>query len=109
MAIHVQLAEAALRNRLGLGVVAALVAAGIGLLSVGPSFSAVAAFFWPLLLSTGFLLVAVAVILRISPPPPSDQGPSGEDLIDYVSGRGGAQIGYGDADDDGGEQRRENS
>lgn len=109
MAIHVQLAEAALRNPLGLGAVAAFIAAGIALLSVGPSFSAVATFFWPLLLSTGFLLIAVAVILRISPPPPSDQGPSGEDLIDYVSGRSGSQIGYGDAGGDGGEQRRENS
>lgn len=86
MAIQDKLVEAALQYRLQLAVVAAVVAAAVALVSVGPSFSGVAEFFWPLFVSTGFLLVAVAVIYRISPPP-GEEGTSGEELIDYVAGR----------------------
>ncbi|EHA8591225.1 hypothetical protein COCNU_scaffold037651G000010 [Cocos nucifera] len=67
---------------------AALAAAVFLLLSVGPSFTTVVSFFWPLLLSTGFLLAAVAVLLRISPPPEATAGErTGEELIHYVAGR----------------------
>nr|ACG38894.1 hypothetical protein [Zea mays] len=49
------------------------------------SISAVS-FFWPLLVSTGLFLVAVAVLLRISPPPAGDDDESGKELIDFVAG-----------------------
>ncbi|URD96534.1 hypothetical protein MUK42_34504 [Musa troglodytarum] len=84
MAIQEKLMQAVVEHRAQLALVAALAAAVVSLLSVGPSFSAVAGFFWPLLVSTAFLLVAVAVLLRISPPPGET---SGEELIDYVAGR----------------------
>ncbi|RRT66133.1 hypothetical protein B296_00020378 [Ensete ventricosum] len=84
MAIQEKMMQAAVEYRLHLALAAALVAALFSLLSLGPSFSAVAGFFWPLLVSTGFLLVAVAVLLRISPPPGET---SGEELINYVAGR----------------------
>ncbi|XP_039140176.1 uncharacterized protein LOC120277406 [Dioscorea cayenensis subsp. rotundata] len=68
-------------------IIAAISAVALfSLLRHGPSFSTVLSFFWPLLLSTGFFLAAVALLLRISPPPSDDAVPSpGEDLIDYVS------------------------
>lgn len=57
---------------------------------VGPSVSSVVGFFWPLLVSTAFFLASVAVLLRISPPPPSspEDGAElpGEELMDYVAG-----------------------
>ncbi|RWW10547.1 hypothetical protein GW17_00025908 [Ensete ventricosum] len=84
MAIQEKLMQAVVEHRAQLALAAALAAAVVSLLSVGPSFSAVAGFFWPLLVSTAFLLVAVAVLLRISPPPGET---SGEELIDYVAGR----------------------
>lgn len=84
MAIQEKLIQAVVEHRAQLALTAALAAAVVSLLSVGPSFSAVAGFFWPLLVSTGFLLVAVAVLLRISPPPGET---SGEELINYVAGR----------------------
>ncbi|CAL9758613.1 unnamed protein product [Musa acuminata subsp. burmannicoides] len=84
MAIQEKLMQAVVEHRAQLALTAALAAAVVSLLSVGPSFSAVAGFFWPLLVSTAFLLVAVAVLLRISPPPGET---SGEELIDYVAGR----------------------
>lgn len=51
--------------------------------SLSLSLSSLLSFFWPLLLSTAFLLTAVAV-LRISPPPSVDIA-AGEDIIEYVT------------------------
>ncbi|RWW19560.1 hypothetical protein GW17_00016374 [Ensete ventricosum] len=107
MAIQEKLMQAAVEYRFHLALAAALVAALFSLLSLGPSFSAVAGFFWPLLVSTGFLLVAVAVLLRISPPPGET---SGEELINYVAGRpedGQLARDYDEAADGVTDQRRE--
>ena len=66
--------------------VAFVAAAAISISAVGPSLSAVVSFFWPLLLSTAFFLVAVSVLLWISPPPADDADESGKELIDFVAG-----------------------
>ena len=63
-----------------------MAAAAISISAVGPSLSAVVSFFWPLLLSTAFFLVAVSVLLWISPPPAGDADESGKELIDFVAG-----------------------
>ncbi|KAH0459367.1 hypothetical protein IEQ34_012181 [Dendrobium chrysotoxum] len=62
---------------------------------LGPTFSSLVGFFWPLLLSTTFLLAAVAVILRISPPPHTDAAAlrAGDDIIDFVAGTPYEQLG----------------
>ncbi|CAO2182817.1 unnamed protein product [Urochloa humidicola] len=65
--------------------VAFVAAAAVSISVVGPRLSAVVSFFWPLLVSTGFLLVAITVLLRISPPP-SGADESGKELIDFVAG-----------------------
>ena len=58
------------------------------LLWLGPSFSTVISFFWPLLVSTAFFLAAVALLCRISPPPSDTAGDlPGEELMDYVAGQ----------------------
>ncbi|XP_008811631.1 uncharacterized protein LOC103722742 [Phoenix dactylifera] len=88
MAIQERLLGLAMEFRFHLLAAAALAAAVFSLLSVGPSFATVVSFFWPLLLSTGFLLAAVAVLLRISPPPEEAAAErTGEELIHYVAGR----------------------
>ncbi len=74
-------------HRLQAAAVVALVAATVVSISaIGPRLGAVVSFFWPLLVSTGFFLVAVAVLLRISPPPSSTIDESGKELIDFVAG-----------------------
>ncbi|KAG6483842.1 hypothetical protein ZIOFF_060542 [Zingiber officinale] len=84
MAIKETMVGAVLACRLHLAVAAALAAAAFSLASAGPSFAAVAGFFWPLLVSTGALLVIVAVLLRISPLPGEASGEGG--LADFVAG-----------------------
>lgn len=81
-----QLGELMWEHRVQAAVAVAFVAAAaVSISTVGPSLSAVVSFFWPLLLSTGFFLVAVAVLLKISPPPAGDDE-SGKELIDFVAG-----------------------
>jgi hypothetical protein len=65
--------------------VAFVAAAAVSISAVGPRLGAVVSFIWPLLVSTGFLLVAVTVLLRISPPP-AGADESGKELIDFVAG-----------------------
>ena len=65
--------------------VALLAAAVVSISAIGPRLSAVVSFFWPLLVSTAFFLVAMTVLLRISPPP-GGADDSGKDLIDFVAG-----------------------
>ena len=65
--------------------VAFLAVAVVSVSAVGPRLGAVVSFFWPLLVSTGFFLVAITVLLRISPPPAGGDE-SGKDLIDFVAG-----------------------
>ncbi|KAK8969579.1 hypothetical protein KSP40_PGU020895 [Platanthera guangdongensis] len=83
----------AIRERLlalKLHIAVSVIAAGVFsvFLHSGPSLSALLSFFWPLLLSTAVFLLAVSVLLRISPPQQPDAAgcPAGEDLIDYVAG-----------------------
>ncbi|XP_074571998.1 uncharacterized protein LOC141828464 [Curcuma longa] len=85
MAIKETMVGAVSAFRLHLAVAAALAAAAFSLASAGPSFAAVAGFFWPLLVSTGVLLVVVAVLLRISPLPGEASGEGGG-LADFVTG-----------------------
>ncbi|XP_072957298.1 uncharacterized protein [Typha angustifolia] len=88
MAIQDRLTALAVEFRFHLAAAAVVAAAFFSLLSVGPSFATVVSFFGPLLISTGFVLAAVAVLLRISPPPGDSSGDTtGEELIDYVAGR----------------------
>ncbi|KAM3351554.1 hypothetical protein ACQJBY_023491 [Aegilops geniculata] len=65
--------------------VAFLAVAVVSISAVGPRLGAVVSFFWPLLVSTGFFLVAITVLLRISPPP-SGAEESGKEIIDFVAG-----------------------
>jgi hypothetical protein len=65
--------------------VALLAAAVVSVSAIGPRLSAVVSFFWPLLVSTAFFLVAMTVLLRISPPP-AGADDSGKDLVDFVAG-----------------------
>ncbi|KAK6934595.1 hypothetical protein RJ641_034750 [Dillenia turbinata] len=51
---------------------------------IAPRFLTILAYFWPLLLSTALVLVAVVVFGRISPPA-GDK--AGEGLLDYVAGQ----------------------
>uniref|UniRef100_A0A0E0JP16 Uncharacterized protein n=1 Tax=Oryza punctata TaxID=4537 RepID=A0A0E0JP16_ORYPU len=82
-----KLGEVMWEHRLQAATVVALVAATVVSISaIGPRLGAVVSFFWPLLVSTGFFLVAVAVLLRISPPPSSAIDESGKELIDFVAG-----------------------
>ncbi|KAI0503530.1 hypothetical protein KFK09_014464 [Dendrobium nobile] len=62
---------------------------------LGPTFSSLVGFFWPLFLSTTFLLAAVAVLLRISPPPHTDAAAcrAGDDIINFVAGTHYEQLG----------------
>ncbi|PKA64929.1 hypothetical protein AXF42_Ash011531 [Apostasia shenzhenica] len=55
-------------------------------LYLGPRFSTVVDFFWPLLLSTGFFFGIVAILFRISPPPRADVTScrASKELIDFV-------------------------
>lgn len=84
MAIKETMMGAVAACRIHLAVAAALAAAAFSLASAGPSFAAVAGFFWPLLVSTGALLVVVAVLLRISPLPGEASGEGG--IADFVAG-----------------------
>jgi hypothetical protein len=65
--------------------VALLAAAVVSVSAIGPRLGAVVSFFWPLLVSTAFFLVAMTVLLRISPPP-AGADDSGKDLVDFVAG-----------------------
>lgn len=86
MATKGKLGELMWEHRLQAAAVVAFVAAAVVSISaVGPRLGAVVSFFWPLLVSTGFFLVAVAVLLRISPPP-AGADESGKELIDFVAG-----------------------
>lgn len=81
-----KLGELMWEHRVQAAVAVALVAAAaVSISVVGPRLSALVSFFWPLLLSTGFFLVAVAVLLRISPPPAGDDDESGKELVDFVA------------------------
>lgn len=73
-----------LRLHLAAAIAAAVAAGAVYFLTEGPSLSSVVNFFCPLLLSTAFLLAAVAVLLRISPPPHNEIAAS-EHLVDYVT------------------------
>ena len=82
-----KLGELVWEHRVQAAVAVAFVAAtAVSISAVGPSLSAVVSFFWPLLLSTAFFLVAVSVLLWISPPPVGDADESGKELIDFVAG-----------------------
>lgn len=86
MATKAKLGELMWEHRLqAAAAVAFVAAAAVSISAVGPRLGAVVSFFWPLLVSTGFLLVAVAVLLRVSPPP-SGADESGKELIDFVAG-----------------------
>ncbi|KAJ1285509.1 hypothetical protein BS78_03G284800 [Paspalum vaginatum] len=86
MATKAKLGELMWEHRLQAAAAVALVAAAaVSISAVGPRLGAVVSFFWPLLVSTGFFLVAVAVLLRISPPP-AGADESGKELIDFVAG-----------------------
>lgn len=86
MATKAKLGELMWEHRVQAAVAVALVAtAAVSISVVGPRLTAVVSFFWPLLVSTGFFLVAIAVLLRISPPP-SGADESGKELIDFVAG-----------------------
>ncbi|KAF8663781.1 hypothetical protein HU200_055109 [Digitaria exilis] len=86
MATKAKLGELMWEHRVQAAVAVALVAtAAVSISVVGPRLTAVVSFFWPLLVSTGFFLVAIAVLLRISPPP-TGADESGKDLIDFVAG-----------------------
>ncbi|KAL5227895.1 hypothetical protein ABZP36_016160 [Zizania latifolia] len=87
MATKAKLGEVMWEHRLQAAAAVALVAATVVSVSaIGPRLGSVVSFFWPLLVSTGFFLVAVAVLLRISPPPASAIDESGKELIDFVAG-----------------------
>jgi hypothetical protein len=87
MAAKGKLGELVWEHRVQVAVAVAVVAAAaVSISAVGPSLSAVVSFFWPLLLSTAFFLVAVSVLLWISPPPAGDADESGKELIDFVAG-----------------------
>ncbi|KAG8078023.1 hypothetical protein GUJ93_ZPchr0007g4141 [Zizania palustris] len=66
--------------------VALVAATVVSISAIVPRLGAVVSFFWSLLVSTGFFLVAIAVLLRISPPPASAIDKSGKELIDFVAG-----------------------
>ena len=86
MATKSKLGELMWEHRLqAAAAVAFVAAAAVSISAVGPRLGAVVSFFWPLLVSTGFLLVAVTVLLRISPPP-AGADESGKELIDFVAG-----------------------
>lgn len=113
MAIQERILELAVEFRFHILGAAALAAAVFLLLSLGPSFTTVVSFFWPLLLSTGFLLAAIAVLLRISPPPEGTaDGRTGEELIHYVAGqpveaRQEPQVAEGESEASAGEEESE--
>ncbi|WOL10434.1 hypothetical protein Cni_G19189 [Canna indica] len=88
MAIQEKLMSAVVEYRIYLAVAAAIAAAAFSLASLGPTFATVAGFFWPLLVSTAFLLVVIAVLFRISPPPGEPSGEC-EELLDFVAGKPG--------------------
>ena len=86
MASKAKLGELMWEHRVQAAALVALVAAtAVSISALGPRLGAVLSFFWPLLVSTGFFLVAVAVLLRISPPP-AGADESGKELIDFVAG-----------------------
>ncbi|KAL6845517.1 hypothetical protein ACP4OV_025012 [Aristida adscensionis] len=86
MATKSKLGELVWEHRLqAAAAVAFVAAAAVSISAVGPRLGAVLSFFWPLLVSTGFFLVAVTVLLRISPPP-AGADESGKELIDFVAG-----------------------
>ncbi|RCV27473.1 hypothetical protein SEVIR_5G331100v4 [Setaria viridis] len=86
MATKSKLGELMWEHRLqAAAAVAFVAAAAVSISAVGPRLGAVVSFFWPLLVSTGFLLVAITVLLRISPPP-AGADESGKELIDFVAG-----------------------
>ncbi|XP_062206958.1 uncharacterized protein LOC133908806 [Phragmites australis] len=86
MATKAKLGELMWEHRLqAAAAVAFVAAAAVSISAIGPRLGAVVSFFWPLLVSTGFFLVAVAVLLRISPPP-AGADESGKELIDFVAG-----------------------
>lgn len=74
--------------KLHLALAAVIGVAGIALATAGPTLASVVTFFWPLLVSTVFLLAAVAVLFRISPPPrdPLHEEVPGQELMQYVAG-----------------------
>lgn len=61
---------------------------GIAVATMGPTLATVVTFFWPLVVSTFFLLSAIAVLFRISPPPsdPDNEEVPGHELMQYVAG-----------------------
>ena len=82
MASKAKLSELMWEHRVQAAALVAFVAATAVSISVlGPRLGAVLSFFWPLLVSTGFFLVTVAVLLRFSPPP-AGADESGKDLIE---------------------------
>ena len=85
MASKAKLSELMWEHRVQAAALVAFVAATAVSISVlGPRLGAVLSFFWPLLVSTGFFLVTVAVLLRFSPPP-AGADESGKELIEAKS------------------------
>lgn len=74
--------------KLHLALAAVIGVAGIALATMGPTLATIVTFFWPLVVSTVFLLSAVAVLFRISPPPsdPLHEEVPGQELMQYVAG-----------------------
>jgi hypothetical protein len=74
--------------KLQLALAAVIGVVGIALATMGPTLATVVTFFWPLVVSTVFLLSAIAVLFRISPPPsdPDHEGVPGHELMQYVAG-----------------------
>jgi hypothetical protein len=75
-------------RKVQLALAAVIGVVGIALATMGPTLATVVAFFWPLVVSTVFLLFAIAVLFRISPPPsnPDHEGVPGQELMQYVAG-----------------------
>ncbi|KAJ4763692.1 hypothetical protein LUZ62_074067 [Rhynchospora pubera] len=87
MAIHDKLTSLPPELRVRLFTGAAIAGALLSVLAVGPSFSDVVSYFWPLLLSTAFFLFAVALVMWLSPLPASGDSATGEEILEFVTRR----------------------
>jgi hypothetical protein len=85
MAIHDKITSLPPELRLRFFIGAAIAGAVLSVLAVRPSFSVVISYFWPLLLSTAFFLVAVALVMWLSPLPTSGDSATGEEILEFVT------------------------
>lgn len=87
MAIHHKITSLPPDLRLRLFTGAAIAGALLSVLAMGPSFSVVISYFWPLLLSTAFFLVSAALVMWLSPLPTSGDSVAGEEILEFVTRR----------------------